>query len=172
MPSLKNFLTVSTKDQMRFLDAVVMRFVDRMDESLNGRLKEFSQVLGETTRAQEEAFSAVRMSMLESEAAVRDLRGVQKISQDMIDAMTGYLNDLRTTHKQADDAYARHVLVRGADGAGLPPADGLSEDRQRHAGRDLPLAGDHDPARSTSSPGSSPPKTPPRPRPCSRPLRA
>lgn len=105
--SLKNFLTVSTKDQMRFLDAVVMRFVDRMDESLNGRLKEFSQVLGETTRAQEEAFSAVRMSMLESEAAVRDLRGIQKISQDMIDAMTSYLNDLRTTHKQADDAYAR-----------------------------------------------------------------
>ena len=32
--SFKNFVTVSTKEQMRFMDAVMQRFADRLDESM------------------------------------------------------------------------------------------------------------------------------------------
>ena len=105
--NLKNFVTVTTKEQMRFLDAVVMRFVDRMDESIGGHLKNFGEVLEQTTRAQQETYTIVRASMLDSEAAVRDLRGVQQICQEMIETMNRYLNDLRSNQKQAEDAYLR-----------------------------------------------------------------
>ena len=105
--SLKNFMTITSKDQMRFLDAVVTRFVDRMNESLGGQLKTFGQMLQDTARSQEEAYSAVRMGMVESEAAVRDLRDIQRISQEMVSGMSNLVNDLRNNQKMAADAYGR-----------------------------------------------------------------
>ena len=105
--SLKNFMTITSKDQMRFLDAVVGRFVDRMDETLHGQLKSFGQILEETARNQQEAYSAVRMGMVESEAAVRDLRDIHRIANEMIGSMSNLVNELNSTQKMAEDAYGR-----------------------------------------------------------------
>ena len=101
--SLKNFMTVTSKDQLRFLDAVVMRFVDRMDEVVGGRLKDFGRVLDQTNRAQQDAFASIRAGMADSEAAVRDLRSVQKISEAMVETMSGYLDDLRSGQRAAQE---------------------------------------------------------------------
>ena len=103
--SLQNFITVSTKEQMRFLDAVVSRFIDHMDSAVSGKLKDFACVLDETSKNQEEAFSAVRMSMVESAAAVRDLKNVQKIAQEMVESTRGYVDDLRRAQKDSAGAY-------------------------------------------------------------------
>ena len=103
--SLQNFITVSTKEQMRFLDAVVSRFIDHMDSAVSGKLKDFARVLDETSKNQEEAFSAVRMSMVESAAAVRDLKNVQKIAQEMVESTRGYVDDLRRAQKDSAGAY-------------------------------------------------------------------
>ncbi len=105
--SLQNFITVSTKDQMRFLDAVVSRFIDHMDQAVSGKLKEFARVLDETSRNQEEAFASVRMSMVESAAAVRDLKNVQKIAEEMIASTQAYVDDLRKTQKDSAGAYQK-----------------------------------------------------------------
>lgn len=105
--SLKNFMTVTSKDQLRFLDAVVTRFVDRMDESLGGQLKRLGQLMDETARNQQEAYASVRMGMVESEAAVRDLRDVQRIANDMVSGMSDLVNDLRNQQKLSEDAYGR-----------------------------------------------------------------
>ena len=105
--SLQNFITVSTKEQMRFLDAVVSRFIEHMDSAVSGRLKDFARVLDETTKNQEEAYSAVRMSMVESAAAVRDLKNVQKLAQEMIEATRSYIDDLRRAQKDSAGAYQK-----------------------------------------------------------------
>ena len=105
--SLQNFITVSTKEQMRFLDAVVSRFIEHMDSAVSGRLKDFARVLDETTKNQEEAYSAVRMSMVESAAAVRDLKNVQKLAQEMIEATRGYIDDLRKAQKDSAGTYQK-----------------------------------------------------------------
>ena len=105
--SLQSFITVSTKEQMRFLDAVVTRFIERMDSAVSGRLKDFARVLDETTKNQEEAYSAVRMSMVESAAAVRDLKNVQKLAQEMIEATRSYIDDLRRAQKDSAGAYQK-----------------------------------------------------------------
>ena len=101
--SLKNFMTVTSKDQLRFLDAVVMRFVDRMDEVVGGQLKNFGRVLEQTSQTQQDAFTAIRAGMADSEAALRDLRSVQKISEEMAGTMNGYLNDLRASQREAQE---------------------------------------------------------------------
>ena len=105
--SLQSFITVSTKEQMRFLDAVVTRFIERMDSAVSGRLKDFARGLDETTKNQEEAYSAVRMSMVESAAAVRDLKNVQKLAQEMIEATRSYIDDLRRAQKDSAGAYQK-----------------------------------------------------------------
>ena len=101
--SLKNFMTVTSKDQLRFLDAVVMRFVDRMDEVVGGQLKNFGRVLEQTSQTQQDAFTAIRAGMADSEAALCDLRSVQKISEEMAGTMNGYLNDLRASQREAQE---------------------------------------------------------------------
>lgn len=101
--SLKNFMTVTSKDQLRFLDAVVMRFVDRMDEAVGGQLKNFGRMLDQTNRVQQDAFASIRAGMADSEAAVRDLRGVQHIAQDMAKSLGGYLDDLRAAQRESQD---------------------------------------------------------------------
>ena len=105
--SLKNFMTVTSKEQMRFLDAVVMRFVDRMDEVIGGQMKEFGNMLDRTTQGQEAAFEAIRSGMLDSEKAVHELRNVQSISQQLVGTMSDYMNNLRSYQQQSEDAFTR-----------------------------------------------------------------
>lgn len=104
--SLKNFMTVTSKDQLRFLDAVVMRFVDRMDEVVGNQLSQFGKTLEKTNRMQEDAFAAIRAGMVDSEAAVRDLRTVQRISQETAETLGKYLGELRASQKEARDGLA------------------------------------------------------------------
>jgi len=105
--SIKNFMTVTSKEQMRFLDAVVVRFVERMDAVIGGKLHDFGQMLERTTRGQEEAFEAIRAGMTESEAAVRDLRAVQMLSKEMTKTMSGYLEDLRASQQQSQAGFEK-----------------------------------------------------------------
>lgn len=105
--NLKNFMTVTGKEQMRFLDAVVMRFVDRMDESLGGKMKDFGEMLDRTTKGQEAAFEAIRNGMLDSEKAVHELRNVQSISQQLVNTMSEYMQNLRGYQQQSEDAFTR-----------------------------------------------------------------
>ena len=105
--SIHGFMTVTSQEQMRFLDAVVMRFVDRMNEVLGGQLKSFGKTLEEVNRSQREAFETVRTSLAESAAAVQDMRDMQRVSTEMVANMNGYLNNVRAASKEAEAGYAR-----------------------------------------------------------------
>ncbi|MCQ2436882.1 MAG: MotA/TolQ/ExbB proton channel family protein [Clostridia bacterium] len=105
---LKNFMNVASRDQMRFLDAVVNRFVDRMDEISGDKIRAFGQTLDRLARQQEEGFAALSAGMTESEAAVRDLRNIQRISSELADAMDRCIGDIRNTQKQSDDVF-KHI---------------------------------------------------------------
>lgn len=119
--NLKTFMTVTSKDQMKFLDAVAMRFVDRMDEAMNGQFRELGRTLEAVNRNQREAAEITRASLTEAEGVASGLRDVQtmittmagqirevaRVTKDMENAMTGYLNELTKTAHQAEDGYAR-----------------------------------------------------------------
>lgn len=75
--NLKTFMTVTSKDQMRFLDAVVGRFVDRMDAALNGQFAELGRTLDAVNRSQREAGELTRASLAEASKAANGLADVQ-----------------------------------------------------------------------------------------------
>lgn len=105
--SLRNFVTVNTKEQMRFLDAVVTRFIDRMDDALSGQLKRFSHVLEDAVRYQESSMADVKEGLTETGEMLDSIRAVTRIAEDMVRANADYISDLRQNQKQTDDAFAR-----------------------------------------------------------------
>ena len=111
--SMRSFMTVTSKEQMRFLDAVVVRFVERMDVVLDGKLKHFGEVLDETTRNQLAAFAAVKAGMASAQEALNDVEEIHRISSEMVRSMSDYLDDLRDAQKQSADTVNR---VAGAVG--------------------------------------------------------
>ena len=105
--SFKNFVNVSTKEQMRFMDAVMQRFADRLDESMRSRLKQFGEVLDETSRLQQENCVVVRASLAGAKDAVADLQELQALSQDILNELSGYARKLGDSRKQADETYMK-----------------------------------------------------------------
>ncbi len=105
--SLRNFVAVNTKEQMRFLDAVASRFVDRMDEMLGGQMKRLSQTLDETASYQERALETVRESLDDTSEMLDSIREVTRICDEMVRTNAQYIQDLRTSQYQTDDAFTR-----------------------------------------------------------------
>lgn len=119
--NLKTFMTVTSKDQMRFLDVVVNRFVDHLDASMNGQFRELGRTLDSVNRSQREAGELTRASLAEASATANGLADVQAMltsmaaqmrdtlnaTREMENAMTGYLDSLRANSKQAEDGYGR-----------------------------------------------------------------
>ena len=105
--SFKNFVNVSTKEQMRFMDAVMQRFADRLDDSMRGSLQHFREVLDETSRLQQENCVVVRASLAGVKDTVAELEQMRAISQDVLDGLSDYTRQLADARKQADDAYMR-----------------------------------------------------------------
>lgn len=105
--SFRNFVSVNTRDQMRFLDAVVTRFVDRMDDMLGGQMKRLSRALEDTARYQESAMQSVKESLTDTSGMLESIREVARICDNMVRTNSDYIRDLRENQKQTDDAFAR-----------------------------------------------------------------
>lgn len=105
--SFKNFVNVSTKEQMRFMDAVMQRFADRLDETMRGRLQRFGEVLDETSRQQQESCVVVRASLAGAKDALEDLQKMQALSRETLAGMSEYVRRLNEASTQTNDTLTR-----------------------------------------------------------------
>ncbi len=105
--NLKNFVTVSSREQMRFLDAVVTRFIDRMDEMLGGQMRRLSKAMDDAARYQESSMQSVRDAMADTSEMLESIREVTHVADEMVRNNAQYIRDLRENQKQTDDAFNR-----------------------------------------------------------------
>lgn len=105
--TLRTFVSVTTKDQMRFLDAVVSRFIDRMDETLSGQLKRLSRAIDDAASSQEATTSNMRETLNKTTQMLDGIREVSAIAEEMVCGNAQYIEQLRETQKLSDGAYAR-----------------------------------------------------------------
>ena len=105
--SLRSFVSVTTKDQMRFLDAVVTRFIERMDDLMGGQIKKLSQALEEASVRQERTMRSVEDSLSDTSQMLESIRQVTRIADDMVRANAEYIKDLKENQKQTDEAFER-----------------------------------------------------------------
>ena len=105
--TMKGFVNGISKEQARLIDVVLARFIDRLNDSLNGSLKRFGQVLDETSTLQRESSETVRQSLSDAANVFQDLTALQRTIQELLDGVSGYVEQLNATRQQADDAYQR-----------------------------------------------------------------
>ena len=105
--SFHNFVTINTKDQMRFIDAVSQRFVERLDQSLSGQLRAFGDVLSETSRLQQENCVIVRASLAGTKEAVAELEDMRGMVTDMVSRLSAYVRQLDDFRQKTEEAYQR-----------------------------------------------------------------
>ena len=105
--TMKGFVNGISKEQARLIDAVLSRFIERMNDSLGGSLVRFGQVLDDTSRLQRENCEAVRASLSGASDAFNDLEEMRRIIHDMLDGVAGYVEQLNATREQTDEAYMR-----------------------------------------------------------------
>ncbi len=103
--ALRGFVSVTTKEQMRFLDAVVSRFIDRMDATMSGQLKRLSKALTDAAQYQEESNAAVRAGIGDTAAMLSGIRDVAHLAEDMVRGNAAYIESLRQNQKKADDMF-------------------------------------------------------------------
>lgn len=105
--TLSKFVTVTTQEQMRFLDAVVTRFVSHMDKALGGQFQNLADVIDETVKNQERLLTAVEGHVNAIARTSVDLTRYEQQAASMLEKLDGYVSRLNASQRQVDEAYMR-----------------------------------------------------------------
>ena len=101
--AFQNFVTVSTQEQMRFLDRVVARFVDRMDSSLSGQFSHLAQVIDQACKDQEKSLRTTEESITGLRRMAGDLTELQKTTDSMLSKLESYTGLLEQSHSRSEE---------------------------------------------------------------------
>lgn len=105
--TLTKFVAVTTQEQMRFLDAVVTRFVSHMDKALGGQFANLADAIDDTVRNQERMISAVEGHLNSITRTSLDLNRFEQQAAGMLEKLESFILRLNAAQKQSDDAYQR-----------------------------------------------------------------
>lgn len=105
--TMKGFVNGITKEQARLIDAVLNRFLDRLNDSLSGSIRRFGQTLDETSRLQMENCEAVRTSLSGAADLFNDITELRRMLQQLLEGTSQFVDQLTNERKQADDAFMR-----------------------------------------------------------------
>ena len=101
--AFEDFVTVSTQEQMRFLDRVVARFVDRMDGSLSGQLSNLAKVMEKSAEDQQRSIKLVDNSLQSLSQLANDLNGLQGATDTMLKKIQDYTDILNRNQNSSDE---------------------------------------------------------------------
>ena len=104
--SLDSFITVTSREQLRGLDAIVTKFVDNMNEALGGQFQELSRMIAETCAWHQDTQETVRATMQGLERVSKDIVEIQQMSQSLIVKFDGYIVRLGQAMDQVEGGYA------------------------------------------------------------------
>lgn len=105
--SLEEFMTVNTQQQMRLIDKVAGRFVERMDEMMDGQLSNLSRVIEDTCANQQKATSIVSEGMENAGRVLKNAAQLQSSLEGMVSQLEDYIQKLNAARSGADDSYLR-----------------------------------------------------------------
>ncbi len=103
--SLDNFIAVTTSEQLRGLDTIVHRFVEHMDQELNGQFRNLAAAIDETCRWHRETQETVRGTIEGLNRVSRNIMEIQQLSESLVVKFDGYISRLGAAQQAADDSY-------------------------------------------------------------------
>jgi hypothetical protein len=104
--SLNDFVTAATREQIKGVDAIVSRFIVRMNESLKGQFDKLARCIEDTCQWQRETRDSVRLITDGLGRVSSDIIQVEQISESLIVKFDGYMTKLGAAQLQIDEGYA------------------------------------------------------------------
>lgn len=105
--SLEDFVTMTTREQIRGMDAMVSRFIQQLDHTLDSQFQHLAYTIDLTCRNQQQMQEEIRKTIEGLTHLARDTVQVQKLTDNMLTQFDSYLGKLNTSHKMVDDGYSR-----------------------------------------------------------------
>ncbi len=105
--SLDEFISYTTRDQMRAVDMLVQRFMQTMNESMGGRFQKLAQTIDSTCENQQQLQQGIQQTVTGLQTMSRDLVQVQQISEGLLGKFESYMNKLNGSYQMVDEGYAR-----------------------------------------------------------------
>ncbi len=104
--SLDNFITATTQEQLKGIDRIVTRFVQKMDDALSGQFQTLSASMQETTLWYKQTQESMRASIDALSRMSRDIVQIQQMSESLVVKFDGYISRLGAAQQQADEGYS------------------------------------------------------------------
>lgn len=103
--SLDHFILATTQEQIRGIDIIVQKFVQRMDESLNGQFQQLSASMQESCLWFRQAQESMRAAIEGMNRLSRDVMQAQQLSESLVVKFDGYISRLGAAQQQVDDGF-------------------------------------------------------------------
>ncbi len=103
--SLDNFITVTTQEQLRGIDTIVQKFVQRMDESLKGQFQDLAVTMQEGSIWYRQAQDSMRVTVEGLNRVSRDIIQLQQLSESLVVKFDGYISRLGAAQQQVENGY-------------------------------------------------------------------
>ena len=107
LTAMDEFMTVSTKEQMRFLDTIVSRFVEHMNAAMDGQFKALGESVSHCMGVQEEAMRALHTELRDTKGFIRDVGEMREVCDALGESLRNYMDELTDSRKKSDEAYRR-----------------------------------------------------------------
>ena len=104
--SLDNFCAHTTRQQTQALEYVVNRFVDRMDEALQGQFQNLAACIQETVRWQKSTQGDLSAVATDMERAARNVREIERAAEELQAKADAYFTRLGAMQEKTEEAYA------------------------------------------------------------------
>ena len=105
--SFDDFTHKVSVEQLRGVDMMVQRFLQQMNQSVDGQFDRLRQTLEDTNRNQHEMSENVRKSLDGVVRVSQNVIAVSQLSDDMLRKYDEYVGKLTASSKQAEEGYAR-----------------------------------------------------------------
>jgi len=103
--SLDNFIMATTREQIKGIDTIVQKFVQKMDESMNGQFQQLSATLQESCLWYRQAQESMRVAIEGMNRLSRDVMQAQQLSESLVVKFDGYISRLGAAQQQVDDGF-------------------------------------------------------------------
>ena len=103
--SMDHFIMATTQEQLRGIDTIVQKFVQRMDEALGGQFQQLSATMQESCIWYRQAQESMRTAVEGMNRLSRDVMQAQQLSESLVVKFDGYISRLGAAQQQVDDGF-------------------------------------------------------------------
>lgn len=109
--TLNDFMNATTRAQIDGLDYIIARFVDRMNNTLDGQLQRLRETLTLTVDSQKKSQMDLINTVSAMDGLMQSITHIQGVSEEVITKFAGYLQQMDKAYKEVNTTHGDTTLL-------------------------------------------------------------